>query len=207
MPNPSLKPSPVQRTVAVILYPGCIFFEVALAVEVLARHFSIRCFTPDGSAHQASNGCQITAAGDFEALAREAAVAVLIPGGNPRDILVPNNLVATALNEQAARGSLMASICAGNLVVAAAGLLRGRSGTHNYTLEQAPPEKVAATRSLWEGMHFVRANIVVDGQFITAQPWAYRQYAAAVGRAAGVLTEAEAYELQNYVVHASYGAA
>ena len=34
--------------VAVLLYPGCIFFEVALAAETLAARLPVRCYTPTG---------------------------------------------------------------------------------------------------------------------------------------------------------------
>jgi putative intracellular protease/amidase len=99
---------------------------------------------------------------------------------------------------------VIAGICAGNLVMASAGLMLGRRGTHNYTAEYAPPEKVAATHDFWSGMHFVRANLVQDGNLITAQPWAYRQYTAAVGRALRVLSEAQAAELESYIARRTY---
>ncbi|MGC4076609.1 MAG: hypothetical protein QM702_06155 [Rubrivivax sp.] len=34
--------------VAVLVYPGCIFFEIALAAEVLAGRCTLSCCTPDG---------------------------------------------------------------------------------------------------------------------------------------------------------------
>ena len=38
-----------MTTVAVLLYPGCAFFEIALAAETLARAgAALRWFTPDG---------------------------------------------------------------------------------------------------------------------------------------------------------------
>jgi hypothetical protein len=59
--------------VAVILhpgypgYPGCVFFEVAPAAEVLASRHVVEYFTPDGRRHQGSNGAVIAAdASDLE---------------------------------------------------------------------------------------------------------------------------------------------
>ncbi len=190
--------------VAVLLYPGCIFFEIALATETLAKHLPVLYYTPDGQAHQASNGSTISSAGNLSALRSASTRAVLIPGGDPQALLLPTRSATDALQAQAKAGAVIAGICAGNLVMASAGLMLGRRGTHNYTAEYAPPEKVAATHDFWSGMHFVRANLVQDGNLITAQPWAYRQYTAAVGRALRVLSEAQAAELESYIARRTY---
>jgi len=196
----------MSQQVAVLLYPGCVFFEIALAVETLAEHMAVRYYTPDGQAHVASNGARIQASGDLQALASTRVAALLVPGGDPRSILVPIPLATAPLRAQAARGALLAGICAGSLVLASAGLLTGRRGTHNYTIEHTSPDKVAATARYWEGMHFERANLVQDGQFITAQPWAYRQFAAAVAMHLGVLQPEAAAALEGYVARRTYGA-
>jgi putative intracellular protease/amidase len=195
----------MSREVAVLLYPGCVFFEIALVAETLAEHVPVRYYTPDGRLHVASNGAHIQPAGDFGALVDAAVAAVLIPGGDPRSVLLPEPIATALLQAQAARGALLAGICAGSLVLASAGLLVGRRGTHNYTAEHAPQDKVAATAKFWEGMQFERANLVHDGPFITAQPWAYRQFAAAVAKHLGVLTPQAAAGLEAYIAHKTYG--
>jgi len=190
--------------VAVLLYPGCIFFEIALATETLAKHLPVRYYTPDGQPHQGSNGSTISSAGDLSALKSASTRAVLVPGGDPRALLLPTAIATEALQAQAGAGAVVAGICAGNLVMASAGLLQGRRGTHNYTAEYAPPDKVTATHAFWTGMHFIRANLVQDGNIITAQAWAYRQYTAAVGRALRVLSEDEAANLESYIARRTY---
>ncbi len=190
--------------VAVLLYPGCIFFEIALATETLAKHLPVLYYTPDGQPHQGSNGATISSAGDLSALKSASTRAVLVPGGDPGNLLLHTRSATDALQAQARAGAVIAGICAGNLVMASAGLMQGRRGTHNYTAEHAPPEKVAAAHDFWRGMHFVRANLVQDGNLITAQPWAYRQYTSAVGRALKVLSEAEAAEQESYIVRRTY---
>lgn len=185
--------------VAVLLYPGCVFFEVALAMENLAKHLSLGVVTPDGNPHRASNGTVVDADADLDTLTSTIVRAVLIPGGDPRSLLLPAPRPKAALRKQAEAGAVIAGICAGNLVMAASGLLVGRRGTHNYTPEYTSQDKVAATAKYWSGMHFVRANLVQDGNLITAQPWAYRQYAAAVCRRLGVFNEEQALALEDYV--------
>ncbi|MGN6829424.1 DJ-1/PfpI family protein [Paucibacter sp. M5-1] len=179
-----------------LLYPGCIFFEIALAAELLASLGSVlRYYTPDGKPHLASMGACILPQGSYADLARDTGglAAVLVPGGDPGSI-IPQRLATPCLRSAAERGVLLAGICAGNLVLASAGLLRGRRGTHNYTREHASPEAVAFTAPFWEGLVFERADLVTDegARLTTAQPWAYVSYAAAVARGLGLLNEAEA---------------
>lgn len=189
----------MAKPVAVILYAGCTFFEVALAAEVIAAKRRVEYFTPEGAAHHASNGAVIEAAGDFAALAAADLAAVLVPGGDPRSILLPAALASFALRAQFDRGALIAGICAGNLVIAAAGLLAGRRVTHNYALRWATAEQVRTAAPYWHGITYVEADLVQDGRVITAMPWAYRRFAARVARELSVLDEAEASALETYL--------
>lgn len=202
----------MKPEVCVLLYPGCVFFEIALATETLAAACTIRCLTPDGADHAASNGARLRADAGYAALqAGPAPAAVLVPGGDPRAILLPRNLAREPLQAALAGGALLAGICAGNLVLAAAGVLRGRRATHNYAPPWAAPEQVAATAAYWEGMHYEAADLVEDGPVITAMPWAYRRYAAAVARQLAVLDAVAARDLESYVqrrsLHTPGGAA
>jgi transcriptional regulator GlxA family with amidase domain len=192
----------VPKRVAVVLYDGCVFFEIALALEILARTHPIICYTPNGETHRSTNGIDIEARGDYQALAKTAHACVLVPGGNPDSVLIPTNIVAGALIENADRGALVAGICAGNLVLASAGLLRGQRATHNYTAEHASHEIVDATKGFWETIEFVNDPVVRSGSFITALPWAYREFATEVAMALGSISNTEADTIRNYVVRA-----
>lgn len=177
--------------VGVLLYPGCIFLEIAAAVELLAPHCRLLYATPDGSAHPASNGSMLVAQASYADLAALPLQAMLVPGGDPGSI-VPTGAARVALQAAAARGALLAGICAGALVLADAGLLRGRRGTHNYTAEHASPEVVAFVAPYWEGLCFERADLVLDGRVITAQPWAHVLFAATVARELGLISAEQA---------------
>ena len=170
----------LAREVSVVLYPGCIFFEIALALEQLSGHYVVRFYTPEGESHKSSQGFELQVDGDYAALAKAETVAVLVPGGDSRGVLTSGSLIVEALHKQMQRSVLMAGICAGNLVLAYAGVLKGRRATHNYTQEHAHTDKVEASARYWKGSFFERANIVIDDNVITAQPWAYRDYAAAI---------------------------
>lgn len=177
--------------VGVLLYPGCIFLEIAATVELLAPHCRLLYATPDGSAHQASNGSVLMAQASYAELAGLPLQALLVPGGDPGSIL-PSGFARAPLRAAAARGALLAGVCAGALVLADAGLLRGRRGTHNYTAEHASPEVVAFVAPYWEGLRFERADLVLDGRVITAQPWAHVRFAATVARELGLISAEQA---------------
>lgn len=181
----------MRRRVAVLLYPGCIFLEIAPLLEVLASECELSFFTPDGAVHDASNGTRLIANGAFAQACDAPLDCVVIPGGNPDSIIdagSANHCLASACE----RGALLAGICAGALVIARAGLLRGRRATHNYTAEHTTAEVLACTDPIFEGIVFERADIVVDQPFITAQHWAKTKFAAAVATALGVFSPEQA---------------
>ena len=183
-------PSPDKTRVAVLLYPGCIFFGIALLAEELARHLSLRYLTPDGAPHAASNGAMLSADGAYTELEEGDWAAVLVPGGDP-DSIIPDGLASAGLQAAAGRGAVIASICGGNLVLAAAGALRGKRATHNYNDDYAPAEAVAFTAPFWLGVEYQLRDVVRDGNIITAMPWAYVEYAATALMALGLIDAAE----------------
>lgn len=183
--------SGARPTVGVLLYPGCIFLEIAAAVELLAPRCRLLYATPDGAEHPASNGSLLRPQACYLDLVTAPLQAVLVPGGDPGSI-VTTGAAHDVLQTAAARGALLAGICAGALVLADAGLLRGRRGTHNYTAEHAPPEVVDFVARYWVGLRFERADLVLDGRVITAMPWAHVRFAAIVARELGLLTPEQA---------------
>ncbi|MDW5416026.1 DJ-1/PfpI family protein [Iodobacter sp. CM08] len=181
------------KKIAVLLYPGCIFFEIAAAVELLAQYCELSYYTPDGSVHISSNGTYLCAAGSYADIAN--ASAIIVPGGNP-DSIIPLRLASDCLKEGYANGAVLAGICAGALVLASSDLLINKRVTHNYTLEFVPQQVVDFVQIIWQGVVYERANIVVDGRLITAQPWAVFEFAAAIALALGVFSQLQ---LEDYI--------
>lgn len=183
-----------RKRAVVLLYPGCIFLEIAATVELLAEHCEIGYFTPTGQVHEASNGARMVPTGGYaDALAR-AAACVVVPGGNP-DSIIECGAANDCLRRGVEVGAVLAGICAGSLVLARAGVLKGRRITHSYTAEFTTPEVVACTEPIYEGARYERADLVVDLPVITAQYWAAGRFAVAVAEAIGVMSreEGEAY--------------
>jgi 4-methyl-5(b-hydroxyethyl)-thiazole monophosphate biosynthesis len=88
-------------------------------------------------------------------------------------------------------GAVLAGICAGSLVLARAGALKGRRITHSYTEEFTTTDVVACTSPFYEGSLFVRADLVVDRPVITAQYWAASRFAVAIAETIGVISSDE----------------
>lgn len=183
----------MRRKAAVLLYPGCVFFEVALAAEALAGSMQVSFYTPDGESHCCSTGAVISSAGSYKVAEGEVEELgiVLVPGGDPGSI-IPESKAGHLLRLARSHDAVICGICAGVLVMASAGLLAGVRMTHNYTAEFASREAVAFTEKYWEGCIYERADVIVDQDMITAKPWAYVEFAAVVALAARAMSPAQA---------------
>ncbi|MBR7783774.1 transcriptional regulator FtrA [Undibacterium luofuense] len=138
-----------NHLVAALAYEGLCTFEFGCVTEVFALHrpelqtdwyqFAVCSMTPGNM--RAAGGLQIQCEHDLRLL--EKADTILIPGWQGVHVPVPAELVA-ALQAAAARGARIASICSGVFVLAAAGLLDGKTATTHwrYTgiLQQRFPE-------------------------------------------------------------------
>lgn len=124
-------------SVAALIYDGLCTFEFGIVAEVfglprpeLGRDlYRFSSVALHDEPVQAAGGLQVTASGSFKDL--ECADIIIVPGWCGKDAAVPDNM-CHELRKARARGARLVSICSGVYVLAAAGLLSGRSVTTHW---------------------------------------------------------------------------
>ncbi|MGZ3694290.1 MAG: DJ-1/PfpI family protein [Bdellovibrionota bacterium] len=182
----------MKKQIVLFLYPGCIFNEVALALELLAQKFEILPSTPDGSDHVASNGLIISVKSAYSEINLKNCAAILVPGGNPKSVK-DNEEMDELLVEANAEGLLLAAICAGPFVLAKAGVLKGKKIAHGYD-----QERLDFLRSYFEGVILTDLPVVKDGNVLTAKPEAFIDFAVDLSTELGAVEAANADLLKRY---------
>jgi transcriptional regulator GlxA family with amidase domain len=153
----------------VILYDGFDELDALAPWEVLSSFADLRddfdaaLVSLDGAAPvRAAHGTLVT---PHRALSESVNVLV-VPGGGWNDrsdegawAQAQRGTLPQAVRERHERGALVASVCTGAMLLAAAGLVEGR---HAITHHGAIDDLEAA------GAHVVRARVVDDGDLVTA---------------------------------------
>lgn len=83
---------------------------------------------------------------------------LLVPGGWGQEALMDDELVLSFIRKQAAGAKILMSVCTGALICGAAGLLKGRRATTNWTVHHLLG---------YFGATPVDARVVVDGNLVT----------------------------------------
>lgn len=180
-----------QKTL-VLLYPNAIAFEVMMAAELLHEHFPVVVATPDGAAHEASNGMLIQASLQFQDVIASEYRCVLVPGGDPYDMLTEGwaDAILQAANQA---GAIIGAICAGPAIITHSGIADGRRFTHGYG--DTYREELAP---YWRDARYELAPVVVDGNLVTAQAYAHIDFGVEMLRQALGIDDAHAQRLVSY---------
>jgi putative intracellular protease/amidase len=162
----------------VVFYPNCIEFEAILAAQVLhEENLTIDIATPDGADYFGPSGISLRATNSYTNVHPEEYNVVIVPGGDTKSVL-DNEILTGILKTANAAGAAFGAICAGPLLLARAGLLKGRRFTHGYGPDSQLPD--------WKDGIYEDQRVVVDGNIVTAQPQAYIDFAIEVLYAAGL---------------------
>jgi len=175
-----------------ILYPGCIPFEAMMAAELLGEVHPVDVATADGDDLKAANGIVFRAQMSFQDVKSDTYRCVLVPGGDPSEVL-ENQALGLVLQQSLASGAVLGAICAGPLLLAKWGLLRGRRFTHGYGDHHR--EFLAP---YWEGAEFVDSPLVIDGPIVTAQPQAHIDFGVEVARMVGIVSADRCEQVKAY---------
>lgn len=185
------------KKILAMLYPGCISFEIMLAIEVLGQKYPVDCVSTDDNPHIDSSNLHILNTIQFSDVNPDDYVAILVPGGNP-DIIMDDSRVDDLIRMFHKKKRIIGGMCAGVLVLAKTGILNGSEITHNYTLKYAPPEIVNATESFWTGTIYRDQNCVADGHIITAMPFGFIDFAIKLARILDVFDGKQAEFMRSY---------
>jgi putative intracellular protease/amidase len=160
-------------------------FEVMLCAELLSKGLPVDVATPQGEDLVSTTGITYRADRAFAALKVSDYACILVPGGDPYEIL-ENTHVDRVLQNADRQGIIIGAICAGPVVLAKAGTLKGRKFTHGYGDHNR--ELLAP---FWAGALFIDAPVVVADHILTAKPEAHVEFAVTAAQLTGVVKSAE----------------
>jgi protease I len=104
---------------------------------------------------------------DFDAVDPDAYDALVIPGGRAPEYLRLNQRLIEIVRQFASAGKPIASICHGQQILAAAGVIEGKRCTA-YPAVRPDVERAGAT---WCEVNDSFSNAYVDGNLVTAPAW------------------------------------
>mgnify|MGYP001137943070 FL=1 len=112
-------------------------------------------------------GHNFTLTGTFDQVRPEDYDALVIPGGRAPEYIRLNPKVLEMVQHFARENKPIASICHGQQILAAAGVVQGRTCTA-YPAVKPDLEQAGAT---WAEVNETVTNAVVDGNLVTAPAW------------------------------------
>lgn len=178
--------------IAVVLYPGCIFFELALALELVARKVSVDVLTPDGKPIATSTHLTVSATKAYRDAYAADYAAVLVPGGDASSVKDSSDL-DDFLRAANYKNILIAAICFGPVLLAKAGVLKGRTVSHGLVVSQ-----IEAFAAIFAGSRLVDDPVTNDANILSAKPWAHIEFAAHFARRLGALDAKAMVRTKNY---------
>ena len=157
----------------VVLYDGCTITEVAeIATRLANWDVQVEFAAATTQELRDQSGLRMLPDRALAEIDPTGLTAVLVPGGDPASVLA-DDAVLGWLRRASEAGAIVAAICAGVTVVAAAGLTAGRRITHNHRSPWASPEHSQTVEHLWADARIEpdrTIGVVRDANLITALP-------------------------------------
>ena len=181
-----------KENVVVLLYPGCISYEVSLAAELLSRNFQVINASPDGHDLQDASGLPLKVNLKYADVNLEDCKAILVPGGNPESIIT-NKDIDNILFEADKRSLVIAAICAGPVILSKAGILKGKKIAHGYE-----PDQIEFLKEIFQGVTLTNEMVVAEGNILTAKAEAHIDFAVEVACRLNVLDASKSGRIKEY---------
>ena len=179
-----------------VLYPGCVFYEIAAAVSVLSGDQKLIIASPNGKAVVVQEGFEIHATCKYDEVDISQLKFALVPGGNCESAINQPDLNTLLKEVSNLPDCLIGGICNGVLVLANAGLLKGVKCTHTAVPKYAPvpdfQELLDFAGPRFASSIYIDQDVVVDGRIVTAKPWAPAAFAVQLAILGGQIKIADA---------------
>ena len=165
----------------IILFPGCIYFEIAEFVAKISNTHRIEVLSPEGKPVRVSEGIEVVADHAYSEASLENCDFVVVPGGDIYAVANHQDLNHLLLQADKAQTILLGGICNGALVLGQSGILKGKRCTHVCTEKYAPvpefQELLDFATPFFADSIYIDLDVVVDQQIVTAKPHAFREFA------------------------------
>lgn len=183
-----------MQTMRVLLciYPQFAELQVAPALDLLRGHADLTVAAATRDPVPSEGGLSVLPNAAWPELRGARFDALVLPGAVDLKQAWEDTTLHDALRDLAPRTRVIAAICGGPMVLHAAGLLRGRRYTTNFTAEQREFLGVS-------GAEFVDDDVVIDRDLITARGHAHGRFGLALAEALGIGTA----RLRRYVLGAT----
>lgn len=187
--------------VLLILYPGCIYYEVATAVALLSDYQAELVSTSFKKEVKTGEGLNIQIDKEFKDVNPQEYQYILVPGGDCESVMGNEDLIALLKNTQVSQ-TIVAAICNGALVIAQSGLLEQKKCTHTACLKYADPDEfaelLAVANPLFEHTQYIDEHVVIDQNIITAKPWAHIEFAVTIAQLGGLISKEKVPSMMEY---------
>jgi putative intracellular protease/amidase len=193
----------MSKSIAIVLYDGCTLTEVMDFVSLFGDDNAVTFI--DGSKGASgmittSEGLSLSLPNSPSALQESIHDCVIVAGGNVASI-IENEEVGVFLRKHHENAqTIIGGICNGAWVLAKSGVLKGKTVTHTaHTSCNAPAELISMAARAFEESAYSFENVVVDGQIVTAKPWAKAEFTIRVAELAGVIEKDRADHYLKYL--------
>jgi protein deglycase len=175
-----------MQKVAVLLFPSFSEFEIGVAVSILSGRYTIETVAQSAAPVRSEAGLRLHPDVPLTAADPAHYEASLVPGGSDLRGAMEDPAVSAFLRGCGARGMLIGAICAGPMLLARAGLLDGRKYTTSLCREHRD------ALGCFDEAGFEAAPIVESGPIVTAQGWAYVEFAIHLAERLEAMQDADA---------------
>lgn len=171
-----------MKKAAIMLYPLFSMQEISCTTELFKFYDKeIVTFSAGREAVKSEDGFTILPDRSFEDFRREDFDCLVLPGiWDPLPVMLDERNIQFLEQFRTDKSMVIAAISSSPLLLGKAGLLEGKRFTHGLFEEFLDAFPVIPREGI------VRTYLVEDGNLITAHGGAFREFAAAVGRKAGL---------------------